>query len=518
MQGGGRLVVQGARHAAPYLMRSERWEEASTLLENVIVRDESPAALGLAIPLLRRIVAATQGTTEGLENAGVLASALLQAGRYAEAETALREVIDRCMAQGNYRLASANAGDLLNLLRETGRLEEALQTAEAKADCTCRAGLGPWSQLSAECQRLQVLAAMGHYAEVLAAVEKLRPQLKALPEQSDAEENANPWNVREGLLDTGCSAAMRLEQWEIALALNAEILDYTRQRGADEVELARTAFNDYGPLLRLKRYRNARALLEGCRAVDERVGDIVDLGRDYTALADLEDKEGNRPAAVRFEQLALRYSYQAGQPEDCAISHHNLANYLERSNAALETVLAHRLAAGAIRAQIGSGMLPTIIRNIAISPMPPAPPPFEQVCAVVEQVVGVRFRELFTRLPQRAPSGDAAIAAVWEMALKEKDEGGRMKDEKFQAIIAKFEPLLQDIAAVARGDQGKREEIEARLPKLEEKGWRIAGAARRIWAGERDPEALTAGLDEQDSALVRQALELLIDDVPPPGG
>ena len=56
------------------------------------------------------------------------------------------------------------------------------------------------------------------------------------------------------------------------------------------------------------------------------------------------------------------------------------------------------------------------------------------------------------------------------------------------------------------------------LPKLEENGWRIAGAARRIWAGERDPEALTAGLDEQDSALVRRALELLIDDVPPPGG
>jgi hypothetical protein len=47
------------------------------------------------------------------------------------------------------------------------------------------------------------------------------------------------------------------------------------------------------------------------------------------------------------------------------------------------------------------------------------------------------------------------------------------------------------------------------LPKLEEKGWRIAEAVRRIWAGERDPEALTAGLDEQDSALVRRVLELV---------
>jgi tetratricopeptide (TPR) repeat protein len=518
MQGGGRLVVQGARHAAPYLMRSERWEEASTLLENVIVRDRSPAALGLAIPLLRRIAAATADTELGLGAAGVLASALLQAGRYAEAETALHEVIDRCMAQGNYRLASANAGDLLNLLQATGRLEEALQTAEAMADYTRRAGLGPWTQLSDECQRLQVLNAKGRYAEVLAAVEKLRPQLKALSEQSEADETANPWNVREGLLDASRSAAMRLEQWEIALALNAEILDYTRQRGADEAELAGAAFNDYFPLLRLERYREARALLEGCRAAFEGAGEIANVGKVYNALADLEDKEGNRPAAVRFEQLALRYKYQAGQPEGCAISHHNLANCLERSAAAPETVLAHRLADGVICFQIGSGGLAQTIRNLARSSLPPAPPPFEQVCAIVEQVVGVRFRELFTRLPQRAPSGDAAIAAVWEMALKEKDEGGRMKDENMQAMLREFEPLLQDITAVARGDQGKREEIEARLPKLEEKGWRIAEAARRIWAGERDPEALTAGLDEQDSALVRRALELLIDDVPPPGG
>ncbi len=355
----------------------------------------------------------------------MLANALLKASRYAEAEAALREGVDRCVVQGNYRLASGMAAILLNLLRHTGRLEEARQTAEAKADYTRRAGLGPWTQLADECQRLQVLNAMGHYAEVLAAVEKLRPKLKELPEQSDAEETANPWNVREVLLDAGGFAAMRSEQWEIVLALNAESLHYQRLRGADEVELAQTAFNDYGPLLRLKRYREARALLEYCRAIEENVGGIAYLGRIYSALADLEDAEGNRPAAARFEQLALRYRYQAAQPEDCAISHHNLANYLERSNAAPEMVLAHRLADGVICFQIGSGGLAQTIRNLARSTLPPTPPPFEQVCAIVEEVVGVRFRELFARLPQRAPSGDAAIAAVWEMAVREKDEGGR---------------------------------------------------------------------------------------------
>ena len=35
---------------------------------------------------------------------------------------------------------------------------------------------------------------------------------------------------------------------------------------------------------------------------------------------------------------------------------------------------------------------------------------------MVEQVAGVRFRDLFGRLPARAPDGDTAIAAVWKLA------------------------------------------------------------------------------------------------------
>ncbi len=47
------------------------------------------------------------------------------------------------------------------------------------------------------------------------------------------------------------------------------------------------------------------------------------------------------------------------------------------------------------------------------------------------------------------------------------------------------------------------------LSSLEEKGWLLTAAVHRIWAGERDGDALTAGLDEQDSALIGHVLELL---------
>lgn len=62
---------------------------------------------------------------------------------------------------------------------------------------------------------------------------------------------------------------------------------------------------------------------------------------------------------------------------------------------------------------------------------------------------------------------------------------------------------------MAMGDDGPRPEIEALLPTLEEKGWQLSAPVARIWAGERDRDSLTAGLDGQDAALVGRVLEIL---------
>lgn len=75
-------------------------------------------------------------------------------------------------------------------------------------------------------------------------------------------------------------------------------------------------------------------------------------------------------------------------------------------------------------------------------------------------------------------------------------------------VLHEFEPLLQAIAG-ATTKRRQRRKIEALLPKLEQKGWQLTDAVHRIWSGERDLEALTAGLDEQDTALIRRILELL---------
>jgi tetratricopeptide (TPR) repeat protein len=487
MEGQGGTVVASARRAAPYLLRQARWEEAGTLLERLLHRDASPATLAFALPLLRRIVEATAGTERELIDAGVLANALWKAGRVAEAEQMLRDLIDTSVAQGNYRTASSIAGILLNLLRSSGRLEEALAVAEAKAGYTRQAGLGPWTQLLDEVYRLQVLAAMGRYDQVLAEVEGLRKRMEALPLDSEAKEAANPWNVREGLLDTGCMAAQRSERWEQALALNTEIVEVQRTRGADALELARTRFNVYFPLLRLGRTAEARALLLECRAVFEEERAIPQLGNVYSALADLEDETGDRAAAARFEEVALGYKYQAGQPEDCAISHHNLANYLARLGGdpaasvqvEADDVLAHRLAAAVIDMQMQGGGLSISLRNLANVDLPPAPPPFATVVKRVEAVEGVRFRALFAQLPRRAPDGDAAIAAVWELVKEERQRRGAETQRRRevlgampQDVQAAFELDGDEFSAAMRAalDELPEEEAEAVLRQLREAG------------------------------------------------
>lgn len=78
-------------------------------------------------------------------------------------------------------------------------------------------------------------------------------------------------------------------------------------------------------------------------------------------------------------------------------------------------------------------------------------------------------------------------------------------------IIQHFLPLLGDIALAACGDAVARQLAEAVLPRLDEGGWQLEQAARRIWAGEQDGDVLTEGIDPNSAALVRRTLRLVAD-------
>ena len=183
--------------------------------------------------------------------------------------------------------------------------------------------------------------------------------------------------MRETILDIGRYAARQLGRWEDALTFNAELLKSKERRGASAFEIARNRFNNYAPLLRLGRLDEARSLLLDCREIDESENNTYELGKDLSALADVEDKAGHGQDAINLERNALRYKYLAGDVGSIAVSHHNLGNYLARYAADHPRALTDHLAAALLRSLTG---IEGAGRSWALRPKTwprclPAPPP-----------------------------------------------------------------------------------------------------------------------------------------------
>jgi hypothetical protein len=185
------------------------------------------------------------------------------------------------------------------------------------------------------------------------------------------------------------------------------------------LELARNRFNDYSPLLQLHRYDEARTLLISCREVFERENSVDSLGGVLSALANLEDELGRPGDARRFEEAALRFRYVSGDPEGAAVSHSNTARYIIRSRGEWREALAHRLAATLNRVLAHSGRAEQRLTALAhdLHQAGPAgraalPTDFGALCATVEQIEGVRFREMVDRLAANRVTGDELLKQV----------------------------------------------------------------------------------------------------------
>ena len=340
------LALEAGLAAVPYLIRQRQWDIAAAILERVFLQDPSVANATAALPAMRQVA------RHDPSHAGVLARVLEVIDR-ASASAPARAQLDAAVAAGDYRTACSVASFLADLSREGGRLAEALAYAGQSADYARQAGLGPWTQLAAEGRRLQVLDEMGHAGQVLAEVGRLRERIRDWPTTRSDDEATPSWTVREALLNTGLSAAVTLGRWDDALALNAEVTASMTDRRAPVASIARTRFNDYGPLLGLGRTDEALALLVDCRQAFEDARDVQALGAVLSALADAEDDRGHGEAAIRLERDALRYKYLAADATAIATSYHNLGGYLHDHARDPAAVLASYLAAALIRRLAG---------------------------------------------------------------------------------------------------------------------------------------------------------------------
>ncbi|MBO3746603.1 CHAT domain-containing protein [Streptosporangiaceae bacterium NEAU-GS5] len=430
MEAGG-LMVRAGSGAVPYLLRLAAWQDARWLLEQVLHRDRSRGTVAGLVAGLRRVAAGLAGGPEELVARGTLGRALLVVDPGA-GEQELRAVLALAEQSDDAEVASALLMDLVGVCVGSGRLAEALELAGRKVEWSVRAGLGPWSRLAAEALQVQVLSVMGQAEQVAERVRALQETMAGLPTVAGEDETVEPWNVREGLLDIGHTAALQLGRWEQALTLTEGIAASQRARGAGETETARTRFNVYGPLLRLGRVEQAWRLLVELREIFERRHDLEMLGKTLSALADVEHERGHGPRAVALEQDALRYKYAAGDVRNLHVSHHNLGNYLVSHAGSVGEGLTHHLAATLLRAVTGQEGAERSLRAAAddlrrLKDRSNAPGDVAALCRVVGQVPGVRLDSVLAQLatPDAVEQTYAEIlTAVTQAADAPDEEGG----------------------------------------------------------------------------------------------
>lgn len=413
----GHIVLRAGQAAARYLLRRQDWNAACCLLESALIRDSYSAVTSMAVlPLLRRIAEAT----EALDHLVVLGSALRKVDP-GEAETLLRRAYDQASADGDYRLASTTGGDLITLLRDQGRLQEALTLAQQKIEHTGRAGFGCWTQLSDQGRRLQILSLLGHHEQVLGALPALRDRMAELPGQRGDNERVNPWNVREGILDLARTSALATARWTEALEFNDELVTGKQRRGASPHEAARTRFQDHVPLRRLGRLSELDRLLRHCQDVFETAGDNPQLAAVHAARADLADRRGQFREAVDLQRTALRLRYLRPDPAEIATAHHELATYLAHAGAEPAEQRAHRLTASLLNYLTGDtqalttglGVLAAELRTDQGDPGEPLlHSTLTRIARLVDAGDGIGFGKLVSALSPESGAAERALAEL----------------------------------------------------------------------------------------------------------
>ncbi|MGH3899618.1 MAG: AAA family ATPase [Pseudonocardiaceae bacterium] len=410
-----RFMARAGLAATRYLLRQHHWNAASCLLEQALIRDGySPVTSLAVIPLLRRIAKAT-GAPKDL----VVLGAALRKVDPGEAETLLRRAYDLATTDGDDRLASTTAGDLVTLLRDQGKFREALTLASKKIEHTSRAGFGSWTQLSDQGRRLQILSMLGRHEQVLLDLPALRARIADLPDQRADNDRVDPWTVREAILDIGRLSAVALERWDDALGLNDEIASTKRRHGASPYETARTRFNNYVPLLHLGRLADVDQLLRDCQDVFDTAGDSTQVAAVYGARADLEDKRDHPVDAVSLQRTSLRLWYVHPDPRKISTAHHDLANYLSHTAGKPAEQRAHRLTASLLNHLTGNtreltrtlGVLASELRSDTSGPHAPVlPTTLAEITRLVDADDGARFGNLVVALCPDPATAERVLA------------------------------------------------------------------------------------------------------------
>ena len=501
----GRMILTCAFHAVPYLTRLQDWYTVAMLLEHVLYRDKASAT---AARVRQRLTTVAEQVTDPADRDAVQ-SILVRANSRIDRNNALLQYQDRiadALESDDYLHASVVSADFAILLRDYGDLSTGLAQIDDAIEYGMRARLNEWEQLGLEIQRLQFLSLQGDNDSVLDEAAELAARLELMGKQSSSQ-MLQPWVVVELCFDVGRHAALEVKQWETALKYNRRIIDSRIARDASQYDIATAKFNDYRPMLELGRIDDCRSLLHECVRAFTDQRDPLLLGVVYGALAEVDAHLGRVDDAVEMARRSLSYAYMVIDAEKVASAHDSLATYLSRTIRSTTDVIAHRLAACLIESARGSGRLAMDLarlgNDIYVDPES-TPASYDELCDRVEAFTGVKFRAFMRQLT--SSNGDNDYDSWIETLL------GQAFEHCVQVVATEAQKWSRDImlvAIVAHADSAEREALKAHFQTVPTNAdcAGLCSAICRILDGDRDPNALAAGLDSLSAFIVHKILD-----------
>jgi tetratricopeptide (TPR) repeat protein len=376
-------ALQAGSRALIYCVQAGAYDRLADFASGVVTSSRDPVLLAGLLPHLEAAAAAAPEGRPRWRCLGTLADALRLGGRpdaslpfYQQAASQARTAAaaqgekgrqawaDLATTTGNWAIALVMTGDL-----DASRRQQ-LEAAEAYK----KAGSPAIQVIGRELEALRLDILQGRAGEARPQVEARLAQMEAwwrrhqagqrVPEAPDAEDLAR---TLISALDIANDCDRAQKDWKSALQRTDAVLEIKRALKRSPEDIAGTRMNRAVELGQLGRFDEAQAELEAGLRVFQ--NDPAKRAKVLGALADLFDEQGDVPQAITQARRALALREQLPDPRDRAISHNNLANYLERRGAPADLIEAprHQLAALVYWLVCGLGRdLQTSRRNYAI--------------------------------------------------------------------------------------------------------------------------------------------------------
>lgn len=354
------IALQAGSRALIYCVQAGAWKRLSGFAGAIVSSTSDSRLLASLIPHLQTAAESAPHGNPRWSCLGYLADAI-SAGRpdlslvlYEKAACLAREVAEAggegsCLAWSDLAWIS---GNWANALAATGRLDEARERHFESAEASKAGGRPEFDVIFSELEMLRIDIMQGYSERVRPKIEALLSQVQgwweawcagtSLPDSLGGEVIVRTYI---GALDVAKQADSATEDWDSALRRQDAVLEVERRLHQPLLDIADSRMNRANILVALHRFGEARQELEECLALFQ--NDSAREARVRSILAALFAGQNDINQAVIQERRALALREQFEVPSERAVSHHNLAAYLQRFGEpdSLNESQRHRLAA-----------------------------------------------------------------------------------------------------------------------------------------------------------------------------